>query len=153
MSIKGHQKGLMPCRQPVYSWLLLLLIKISFSLSFSLSLYLSLSLSLPLWFHYRFNVLAMVCLQHWLLLPIKMSQLSVTHLGFRVQNWPARLTNVTIMNKRGKKLVCPNRGLAGCPPNLSLASQSTGKVEQLTPFPGIGLENIKVSIKGNVREI
>ena len=29
----------------------------------------------------------------------------------------------------------------------------TRKVEQLTPFPGIGLENMKAKIKGNIRKI
>ena len=57
----------------------------------------------------------------WLvLLPIKMSKLSVTDLGFSTPKLAARLTIVTIMNK--EKLVCPRPHH-----RLSLASQSAGK--------------------------
>ena len=57
----------------------------------------------------------------WLvLLPIKMSKLSVTDLGFSTPKLAARLTIVTIMNS--EKLVCPRPHQ-----RLSLASQSAGK--------------------------
>ena len=54
------------------------------------------------------------------LLPIKMSKLSVTDLGFSTPKLAARLTIVTIMNS--EKLVCPRPHH-----RLSLASQSAGK--------------------------
>ena len=62
-----------------------------------------------------------------------MSKLSVTDLGFRS---PKLVENVTIMKK--EKVVCPNGE-----PAVTCFSIN-GKVEQPTPFPGAGLENIKV---------